>query len=140
MPDLVVDASVIVNALAEQPLTPQATAVLESDLRLLSTTTARMEAASALWLAARCAGLDRLTALERLASLDLSPIAFLSFPELNVRALELGLEHDLSPYDAEYIALAIAQDCGLVTADREQLRIASERCGLGERAIWLGDI
>ncbi len=140
MNDLVVDASVIVNALADQPFTTQAEAVLESDLRLLSTATARMEAASALWVAARRTDLSREAALERLAKLDFWPLTFLSIPEQNTHALRLGLEHDLSPYDAEYIALAIAQSCGLVTADREQLRVAREGCGLGTRAIWLGDI
>jgi predicted nucleic acid-binding protein len=99
-----------------------------------------METASALWVAARRGVIEPAQALDRMRSVQRLPIEFVSRPELQSHALQLALEHTLSLYDAEYIALALAEDCALVTADRKQFSIAQEHCGLGARAIWLGDV
>jgi predicted nucleic acid-binding protein len=57
--------------------------------------------------------LDR--ALRALLSLPIVPVSPTS--SLLRRAAQLGREHDLSFYDASFVALAAELDCPLVTAD-----------------------
>lgn len=140
MPELVLDASVLCNRLLNQPLSKEARSVFASDLALVAPALARLEAASALWLAVKSGKLTHAEATERFDDVERLPIDFVNDPTTDVLALQLALEHNLSPYDAEYIALAIAEECALVTADRKQHEIARDRCGLGRRAVWLGDV
>lgn len=140
MPDLVLDASVVCNRLLDQPLSAKARLVFEVDAKIAAPALARLEIASALWMAARTRKLTSDEATERFEDVERLPLDFVNDPEVDVLAFRLALEHDFSPYDAEYVALALAYDCALITADREQLDIARDRCGFGKRAIWLGDL
>jgi len=72
-------------------------------------------------------------ALEILHSL---PLQSLSMKELSGMALDLALEHDLSVYDACYLAAAAYIKGTLVTADRKLVR---KLIGSEHHVIWLGE-
>jgi predicted nucleic acid-binding protein len=64
-------------------------------------------------------------------SLDLTPTQTL----VNA-ALELALQTDCTVYDGVYLALAVHDECLLVTAD-SRLRSAASRRGLSRHIAWL---
>ncbi len=53
-------------------------------------------------------------------------------------ALEIAIEVDRSVYDSLYLALAVIQNCRLVTADRKLLN-SLRRGPLEDRLAWVGD-
>jgi predicted nucleic acid-binding protein len=77
---------------------------------------------------------DAKTALRRSARI---PRLF-SDASLSVAAMDLAVAHDLSVYDATYVALAIKQDCQLVTGDRRL--IEKLRLPLPGVLVWIGEI
>jgi predicted nucleic acid-binding protein len=79
----------------------------------------------------RWSGADTLEAIHRLDVYQLDTVE--QDRALVVAALDLGERHELSAYDATYVALAIRLDARLLTLDR-RLALAA-----GERAVSLGD-
>lgn len=68
--------------------------------------------------------------------LDL-PISITPTADLAAEALDLALAHDITVYDATYLALAIRETATLVTADE---KLAHRLAGLGSTVRWLGDL
>jgi len=134
---LVVDCTVIANALLHQPFTRHAHRVLESKDSLHAPSLLASELANALWLQARSGHLTAVEAVKRLDAIESSGIELVDDAGVRRAALTLALEYEHPTYDCEYIALALALGAGLVTADRRQFELAREV--LGKRAVWLGE-
>ena len=125
---LVVDTSVLVKwfKTEDEDLTAEARALLERVER------ARAEVyAPALLLyevgniLTRKSDLDDDAVAAVLAGIAASPLIVAPpEPALLARAARLARAHDLSFYDASFVALAVALDCPLVTADRTLARRA----------------
>ena len=123
---LVVDTSVLVKwfKTEDEDLTAEARALLERVER------ARAEVyAPALQLSevgnilTRNSDLDDDAVAAVLAGIAASPLIVAPpEPALLARAARLARAHDLSFYDASFVALAVALDCPLVTADRTLAR------------------
>ena len=118
---IVVDASTIVDHLCGV------------DTKLLDAALGRMyaphlldhEVVSALRRATRGGRLSEARALDALTDYsDMRIVRWMAAPDLRRRAFELC--HDITAYDAAYVALAEALDCPLVTRD-ERLARTSER-------------
>ena len=135
---LVVDASVLVNAVVPQRLSDYAEALIShAGHHLIAPDLCRIEAFNALW---RYAHADALTPDEALARYDLviaAPVEFVETHLFEPLAFELALTHRHPVYDCLYLALALAEDAGLATAD-DRLHALGGRV-LGERAVHLRD-
>ena len=134
----ILDASVLMHWLADEPLSVEATSLLESEERLLAPVLARSEVASGLWLQQRCGRMSQGEVLERMSALADSGVEFVDDPKLQLGAVRLAIELKHSTYDCEYLALALDRDAELITADDELWQLA--RMLIGERAIWLADV
>jgi predicted nucleic acid-binding protein len=114
--DLVIDASVVIKWVIEEPDTPQALALRRH--RLFAPDLLMAECANVLWKKQRR---NELTAQEALlaarllqrADIELAPMRALLEP---ATMLALALDHPA--YDCVYLALAESLSCDLVTADR----------------------
>jgi predicted nucleic acid-binding protein len=70
-------------------------------------------------------------ALDLLAQLDRAPIALAQAGSLDSAAYRLAARLGWKrTYDAEYLALAEARGCGLVTTDARLARVAEQTVGL----------
>ncbi len=57
-----------------------------------------------------------------LSGISKVPLAVTPSRDLMEAALEIALAHGRTVYDAIYVALAVARDCALVTADERLVR------------------
>ena len=79
-------------------------------------------------------GADTLAAVHRLDTYELETIE--QDRGLVVSGLDLAERHDLTAYDAAYLALAIRLDAQLLTLDRRLALAAGQRAvGIGERRV-----
>src|SRR6476659_2386523 len=119
----VIDASVIIQYFLTQPLTAQATALIrrlhdDPAFHVRAPDFIYAECASALWKYVRFMNYDRHAASAHLADILIFPMLTTNAHVLADRALSLGLDYEISAYDACYVALADIIDCPLVTADQ----------------------
>ncbi len=138
----VVDASVIIQYFVTQPLTAQATALIRRlderpPLRVRAPDFIYAECANALWKYARFMGYDRRVVGAHMMDILLLPLVTTSAHVLADRALSLGLDHEISAYDACYVALADIMGCPLITADT---RLVGRMAGGDVEVQWLGDL
>ena len=132
---IVVDASVAVKWVVNEPRTEAALALRDEEL--IAPALWLAEAANALWRHVRLGELNRNQALARLSELETAPVASLPIEPHVAKALELATEADHPVYDCVYLALALHQQARVVTDDRRFLA-AAWRLNLGERVRLLG--
>jgi predicted nucleic acid-binding protein len=132
---IVVDASVAVKWVVNEPRTEAALALRDEEL--IAPALWLAEAANALWRHVRLGELNRNQALARLSELETAPVASLPIEPHVAKALELATEADHPVYDCVYLALALHQQARVVTDDRRFLAAAG-RLNLGERVRLLG--
>jgi predicted nucleic acid-binding protein len=120
MSSLIVDASVVVKLLLDEPDSPNA-ALLVQTHDILVPDFARLEVGNTLWSRVHAGELDRSAAQDLLALLDSPDIEFISINPLVARALALAAEIDHPIYDCAYLALAELRRIPLVTADNRFL-------------------
>jgi predicted nucleic acid-binding protein len=132
---IVVDASVAVKWVVNEPRTEAALALRDEEL--IAPALWLAEAANALWRHVRLGELNRNQALARLSELKTAPVASLPIEPHVAKALELATEADHPVYDCVYLALALHQQARVVTDDRRFLAAAG-RLNLGERVRLLG--
>lgn len=114
MPTLVLDASVVVALIAGvEPRVPRS--VLES-ASLVAPAHLDAEVLSALFGLARAGALDDRRLTRAIADLVAAPIRRVPLGPLVSNAV--GLRHNVSAYDALYVAAARILDCTLLTRDR----------------------
>lgn len=118
----VVDASVAAQSFIPEPLTPLATGLFS----LLATDPATVfrvpdlffpECANIFWKFCRRGGCSDAQALGALASINALRLERTPAADVAVDALVLALAHDISAYDACYVALAARHSVTLITAD-----------------------
>jgi predicted nucleic acid-binding protein len=132
---IVVDASVAVKWVVNEPRTEAALALRDEEL--IAPALWLAEAANALWRHVRLGELNRNQALARLSELQTAPVASLPIEPHVAKALELATEAGHPVYDCVYLALALHQQARVVTDDRRFLAAAG-RLNLGERVRLLG--
>lgn len=118
----VIDASVAFTLIVEEADSARARRLAKHATGLIAPDLLLVEMANALWKFVRRAGSDAdraQAAKEALAELvESQKIDFVDCEKLAVRALALALELAHPVYDCVYLALALAEDVPMVTADR----------------------
>jgi predicted nucleic acid-binding protein len=134
--DLVIDASVAVKWVVQEPGTPEALALRKA--RLAAPDLIIPECANILWKKHR---LGQLTSAEASAAAQLLERADMELVAMGAqlhRATELAIELDHPAYDCFYIALALDKGCAFATADQRLLRKAQQSSRKDVAATILG--
>lgn len=125
--DCVVDASVGIKLLLVEPLADRADTLFASltespPARLYVPDLFFIECANVLWKYVHRFGHSPENARQDIADLVRLPLQIVSTSELAEAALTLALEHQITTYDAAYVALAQKASVPLVTADEALVR------------------
>lgn len=136
MTRLVIDASVAIKWIVTEEGTDDALAL--RGLEFVAPDLIGLECANSLWKNARRGVISSETALGGARALQLAEIELVPTRPLLRHATELALQLDHPAYDCAYLALAIREDCPLVTADNRLLRILGSS-PFSARAISLRD-
>ncbi len=124
---IVVDASVLVNALADDDIDGDlARGRLLTDPDLHAPSLIDLEVLSVLRRQLRLGGLDDRRA--GLAVADLRMLALTRYPHLDLVSRVWELRGNLTPYDGAYVALAVTLECALVTSDERLARASGSGC------------
>jgi predicted nucleic acid-binding protein len=132
---LVVDASVAVKWVLDEPATDRAVALRNSDGDLIAPSLVHAEIGNALW---RAALRGDITAPEAVRGLNAAVAHYsriILLPELADNAIELAIELRHPIYDCFYLALAQRERCALVTADRRLLSAAEAMTAVEVRVL-----
>ncbi len=113
---VVVDASVALKWVLDEPGKDAADALLDEDL--IAPSLWLLEAANVLWQRRRRGELTATQAHARLDELYNAPVATLPIEDYLRAASDLAALLDHPVYDCVYLALAVAEDSYVVTADR----------------------
>jgi predicted nucleic acid-binding protein len=139
--DWVIDANVGVKFYLPEDLAEAAQHLLlrlnEGDTSLFVPDLFYKESANIFWKYVRRAGLPPDDARRSLRNLISLPLTVVPGTDLVLYALDLAVDHDITAYDASYVALAHDLRLPLVTADRKLLR---KLAGTGTDIRWLGDL
>ncbi|MEP7289998.1 MAG: type II toxin-antitoxin system VapC family toxin [Chloroflexota bacterium] len=123
----VVDASIVISRFVKESYTPQTIALfarLKSGDFLYIPEFCRLECINVLWKHVRFQGVARAQAMQSVQDLLALPLTIVPAESVYIRALTIGLDHQLAIYDSIYIALAEKYQCPLITADVPQQRAA----------------
>lgn len=141
MSGFVVDASVAVKWLVDEPLSAQAAKLLDDDLPLAAPELIYAEAANALWAIARRGNIDADDVREALDLLADAPLAVpSSMKQLMAAAARLAIDLDHPVYDCMYLALAIQEQRPVITADRRFSNALRDHPYLSRQVIALEDL
>ncbi len=125
---IVLDASVLVNLLADDGGDGERARAAVGDQELAAPDLINVEVASVLrrhWLAKSLSARRFAAALEDLADLPVD-----RYPTLPLMGRVYELRANASAYDATYVALAEHLGCDLLTADRRLVAAPGIRCGI----------
>jgi predicted nucleic acid-binding protein len=119
MTGFVVDASVAIKWLIDEPLSGQAVRLLDADVPLVAPELIYAEAANAIWAIARRGQIDTAEVHEALDLLADAPLTVpSSMRQLMAAAARLAHDLDHPVYDCLYLALALQEQRPVITADR----------------------
>jgi predicted nucleic acid-binding protein len=113
--------------------------LLEGDFVLLAPDLIGAELANAVWKKVRRAEISRVAGNEILAAFDKLQIELGPTRRLLAAAYEAAIALDRTVYDCLYLALAVAQDCFLFTADRKFHSAVLTSPALAEHIRWIED-
>jgi predicted nucleic acid-binding protein len=114
----VVDASVAVKWLVGEAYSEQASLLLRPGTTLIAPELLFAEATNALWAMCRRGDFDAADYAEACDALRVAPVATpYSLRQLGASASRLALDLDHPVYDCFYLALAVLEQCAVVTAD-----------------------
>ena len=137
MSKLVVDASVAIKWVVAETLTDEALAILASDSELVAPDLLPIEVGNVLWKKIRATDLTADQAFERFDGLGKMGIQIVGTGSIQSQAIQLAVETGRTVYDSLFLALAVAEDCRLVTADEHFVNaLHATRCA--PRVTWLG--
>lgn len=119
----VIDASVAVKWFVSEPHSGEAPALLDPTLTPHAPDLLSAEVSNALWKKPRRRELTPGEARLVLRGLASVPLEVPPIRQLAAGALDLALDAGCTVYDAVYLALAVHQDCRLVTADQRLGRL-----------------
>lgn len=114
---IVVDASVALKLLIPEDGSPAAKA-LKTNRKLLAPDFVLIECANATWQKTKRQQLNQRQASEIVSALSALPIRLFRSNDLLESATKLAIELNYTVYDCLYLALAIAYDTHVVTADK----------------------
>ena len=133
----VVDASVVAKWFVPERLSDDAARLLDEQHELASPDLMWAEIGNVLWKKSRAGQLTGPEAVRIIRALDEFPVTVFPSRLMLEGALEIALSTGRSVYDSVYLALAVALDCPLVTAD-ERLANALAEGPLGRHVLWVG--
>jgi predicted nucleic acid-binding protein len=133
----VVDTNVVAKWFVPERLSEEAVRLLDERHELASPDLLWPELGSVLWKKARAGQLTGQEAARILRALDQFPLTVFPSRLVLEGALEIALGTGRSVYDCVYVALAVALECPLVTAD-ERLVNALAGGPLASHVLWIG--
>ena len=122
MRPLIVDASVAMKWFVPEPGADQAALLLDGSHELLAPDLLWPEFGNIAWKKVKRGELAASEARDVLRALGRVPLDLVPSRDLTGAALEIALAHDRTVCDGTYVALAVAHDCRLVTADGHLVR------------------
>ncbi len=135
MKGAIFDASALVKLVHAEPGTPAAvTAFGECSSQPMAPDWALLECAQALWRKTRAGDLTAEQALRRHEALETIGLNLIESAVHGGTALSLALALRHPVYDCAYVALALAEDAALVTADARQREVAE---AAGVDVVWI---
>ncbi len=141
MKSAVIDASVAVKYVFQEPYSEQAAALIDNATYLHAPAHWLAEAATGLW--SKVAIHRTLPAADlqpRLAFLASLPVVTAQLTALIVPAAALSLDLRLTLYDTLYLALAERQNAPLVSDDRKLIDAARQQARFKNLVVWIGDL
>jgi predicted nucleic acid-binding protein len=136
---LVVDASVACKWLIPESLTLEALSLISSRYDLLAPDHILPEVYNVLGKKVFLGEITPDEAQALKAILDGQPVTLKPFGSILDDAFMLALSSGRAVYDCIYLALALEEQCQLVTADRRFVR-GLEHTALSGAVVWLGDV
>ncbi|MDA0664720.1 MAG: type II toxin-antitoxin system VapC family toxin [Proteobacteria bacterium] len=137
----VVDASVAVKWVVNEPYSDQAAALLAGNRVLCAPEMIYAETANALWAMARRGDFGRDSLRDALDLLLEAPIAIpATMRQLAPAAARLALDLDHPAYDCFYLALALQEQRPMVTADRRFYAKVSGHAYLSSSALHVSEV
>jgi predicted nucleic acid-binding protein len=133
----VVDANVVAKWFVPERLSEEATSLLDDGNELAAPDLIWSELGNVLWKKARTGQLTSGEAAHIIRTLDEFPVTVFPARLVLEGALEVALASGRSVYDSVYVALAVALQCRLMTAD-ERLVNALAGGPLAAHVEWLG--
>ena len=133
----VVDANVVAKWFIPERLSDEAARLIDDDHELAAPDLLWPEIGNVLWKKCRAAEITPDEAARILEAVDASPLTV--FPSRSVLhgALEIALMTGRGVYDSIYLALAVALQCRLATAD-ERMVNALASGPLASNVMWIG--
>ena len=128
MASYVLDTTIVVQRLIRDTYTPNVQALfrgVQPSDRLIVPEFCLTECVNVLWKQVRFYGMPPAQAVQLARDLQALPLRIVSVRRLLVDALQVGLAHQLTVYDAIYLALARHVNCPLITSDQPQTRAAA---------------
>ena len=133
----VVDANVVAKWFVPERLSEEALQLLDGSHELATPDLVWSEVGNVLWKKTRSGELTRSEAVRIAQALAECPITVFPSRVLLESALEIALRTERTVYDSMYLALAVALECRLATAD-ERLAHALAGGPLAECVLWVG--
>jgi predicted nucleic acid-binding protein len=133
----VVDANVVTKWFVPERLSAEALQLLDGTHELATPDLVWSEVGNVLWKKTRAAELTRKEAARIVHALDRCPLTVFPSRVLLEAALEIALQTKRSVYDSLYLALAVALECRVATAD-ERLAHALAAGPLAAHVAWVG--
>ena len=121
MTQFVVDACVAIKWLIPETQSEDAAKLLNANHTLFAPDLLLAETGNVLWKKIRAGQISQAEGLQALELIQNSPLQFFKTPLLLQDAFDLATRLDRSIYDCFYLALAIRQECQMVTADEKFL-------------------
>ncbi len=134
MKTVVVDASVAAKWLIEEPGSDASLQLRASEYELVCPDLLFLEVGNVIWRKVRAGEIEEVDGRVMIAAILDAPMQIESAAALLPAAWEIAVRHDRSVYDGVYLALAVALDAQLVTADRRLAR-ALGGSALEERVV-----
>ena len=133
----VVDANVVAKWFVPEPLSDEAVRLLDDEHELASPDLLWPEVGNVVWKKSRAGQITSQEASRIVAALDTCPLTAFSSRLVLGGALEIAFGTGRSVYDSVYLALAVALECPLATAD-ERLANALVGSPLARHVAWIG--
>lgn len=131
-----VDASVAVKWLVDEPFSEEAASLLDGSVALVAPELVFVEAANALWAMRRRGGIGDGDFAEAITLLKSAPLAIPApMRQLLPSAAHLAADLDHPVYDCVYLALALQEQCRVITADTRFHDVVRERAYLAEKIV-----
>jgi predicted nucleic acid-binding protein len=139
MTDMVVDASVGVKWVLREDFTEAARRLLRPPYEIIAPDLIWPEVGNVFWKRQRRGDIDQQQAIALFFSFGQIPIQIIGTQSLTMRSLDIALETSRTVYDCLYLALAEANGCRLVTADRRFYN-ALQGTTFADMLLWVEEI